>query len=127
MFAYASAVGANQHDFDTVVTRELSHSVGLGNSTDAASVMYPFLATTQARQNLTANDLLQLGEGKEAGKPEPLLAIRPASAAVTAQDVAAEFVGIDLGLAVEANACLIHHPRHNSPIPPRGSICLCGQ
>src|SRR5262249_7572565 len=33
-------IGAGQYDFETVVTHELCHGLGLGHSTDSTSVMY---------------------------------------------------------------------------------------
>jgi hypothetical protein len=70
--ADATQVGANQYDFQTVVTHELGHALGLGHSTDAASVMFPYLGTGTARRTLTANDLTVI-EGVESA-PEPLMA-----------------------------------------------------
>jgi hypothetical protein len=67
------AVGAGEYDFQTVVTHELGHAVGLGHSTDTQSVMSPTLDTGTARRDLTASDLSVL-EAEEDGTPEPLLA-----------------------------------------------------
>src|SRR5207244_12350182 len=47
-------VAAGQSDFQTVVTHELGHALGLGHSDDTASVMYATLMPTQARRALTA-------------------------------------------------------------------------
>lgn len=68
----ASAIGPDQYDFQTVATHELGHAVGLGHSQDAASVMYPMLATGTTRRDISAADLVVLEAG-ESG-PEPLLA-----------------------------------------------------
>jgi uncharacterized repeat protein (TIGR01451 family) len=68
-----SAVGASQYDFQTVVTHELGHALGLGHSADAASVMYFDLATGTARRNLTKNDLKTIDADANAS-PEPLRA-----------------------------------------------------
>jgi hypothetical protein len=43
-------IGATQYDFETVVTHELGHALGLGHSADATSVMYATLLTP-ARSN----------------------------------------------------------------------------
>jgi hypothetical protein len=55
--ADAAAIGTGQYDFQTIITHELGHSVGLGHSSDASSVMYATLATGAARRSLTAADL----------------------------------------------------------------------
>jgi Tol biopolymer transport system component len=69
----SSAVGANQYDFQTVVTHELGHSLGLGHSADTSSVMFPYLATGAARRSLTNNDL-QVLDSDGGTAPEPLRA-----------------------------------------------------
>jgi hypothetical protein len=75
-----NAIAADQYDFETVVTHELGHAVGLGHSSDSASVMYPFLQAGVTRRNLGAGDLnvldLEAGTG-----PEPLKAVARAGAA----------------------------------------------
>src|SRR5207244_1365141 len=38
-----TAPGPNQYDFLTLATHELAHTVGLGESSDPASVMYEYL------------------------------------------------------------------------------------
>jgi hypothetical protein len=50
-------VGANQYDFQAVVTHELGHALGLGHNPDASSVMYESLAAGVARRTPTAADL----------------------------------------------------------------------
>jgi hypothetical protein len=67
-----SAIGAGQYDFETVVTHELGHALGLGHSPDTASVMFPYLDTTQVRRQLTNADLTAIATA-ESG-PEPLMA-----------------------------------------------------
>jgi len=53
----ATQIGAGQYDFQTVVTHELGHALGLGHSSDATSVMYASLASGTARRALTVTDL----------------------------------------------------------------------
>ncbi len=55
--ATASAIGAGQYDFQTVVTHELGHALGLGHSTNSTSVMYATLNTGTANRSLTTADL----------------------------------------------------------------------
>jgi hypothetical protein len=50
-------VGANQYDFLTLATHELAHTVGLGESSDPASVMYEYLALGTARRTFTDGNL----------------------------------------------------------------------
>src|SRR5262249_7161684 len=55
--ADGTAVGASQFDFQTIITHELGHAIGLGHSGDTASVMYAYLAPGQAKRTLTEADL----------------------------------------------------------------------
>jgi hypothetical protein len=50
-------VGANQYDFETTVTHELGHALGLGESSDPTSAMYGTLATGTTIRTLTTADL----------------------------------------------------------------------
>jgi parallel beta-helix repeat protein len=52
-----SQVGSGQYDFQTVVTHELGHVLGLGHSADAGSVMYATLAPGTAKRVLATADL----------------------------------------------------------------------
>jgi hypothetical protein len=52
-----SAIGSGQYDFQTVVTHELGHALGLGHSADTASVMYPMLATGAISRVMAVQDL----------------------------------------------------------------------
>jgi Matrixin len=53
----STAVASDQFDFQTVVTHELGHALGLGHNPDGSSVMYASLATGAARRSLTVTDL----------------------------------------------------------------------
>ena len=52
-----AGIGAGQFDFQTVLTHELGHAIGLGHSTDPASVMFPALATAMVKRSLAVQDL----------------------------------------------------------------------
>jgi len=53
----ATKIGSAQYDFQTVVTHELGHALGLGHSADSTSVMYAMLNTGTANRSLTTADL----------------------------------------------------------------------
>ncbi len=50
-------VGSGQYDFETAVMHELGHVLGLGHSSDSASVMYATLAPGTANRTLVTADL----------------------------------------------------------------------
>jgi hypothetical protein len=52
-----SQIGANQYDFQTVVTHELGHALGLGRNPDPSSPMYETLATGVVRRTPGVADL----------------------------------------------------------------------
>jgi hypothetical protein len=50
-------IGTGQYDFQTVVTHELGHALGLGGSSDPTSPMYEILASGAVRRTPTTADL----------------------------------------------------------------------
>jgi hypothetical protein len=68
-----SAISAGQYDFETIVTHELGHAIGLGHSGDTNSVMYPYLASGVVSRAVTTQDMSVL-EAATGTTPEPLLA-----------------------------------------------------
>ena len=52
-----SQIGAAQYDFQTTVTHELGHALGLGGSTDPTSPMFETLAAGVADRTVTTQDL----------------------------------------------------------------------
>ena len=83
--ADAALIEFGEYDFQTIVTHELGHAVGLDHSGDEDSVMYEALADGEFRRNITEWDLTLLREGGD-GDPSPLLARprhRPTAESVT--------------------------------------------
>lgn len=66
--ADSTAAGSDQYDFQTVITHELGHGLGLGHSGDGASVMFNSLSSATARRSLTAADLTFIQEHSGAGE-----------------------------------------------------------
>jgi hypothetical protein len=62
-------IGANQYDFQTVVTHELGHALGLGGNADLTSPMYEVLAPGVVRRAPTTNDL-NIPEPPDGADPE---------------------------------------------------------
>jgi hypothetical protein len=55
--ADSTLIGSSQYDFQSVVTHELGHALGLGHSPNTASPMYETLATGQVHRTMTVADL----------------------------------------------------------------------
>jgi hypothetical protein len=62
-------IGANQYDFQTVVTHELGHALGLGGSADPTSPMYEVLAAGAVRRTPGIADL-NIPEPPDGADPE---------------------------------------------------------
>src|SRR5262249_47352563 len=52
-----SAIGSDQYDFQTAITHELGHALGLGHNPDPTSTMYASLATGAVRRTVAVADL----------------------------------------------------------------------
>jgi hypothetical protein len=66
-----TAIGASQYSFETTVTHELGHALGLGGSSDPNSPMYETLPAGAVKGGLTAADL---NVGDLEGSADPLRA-----------------------------------------------------
>jgi hypothetical protein len=66
--ADTARIGSDQYDFQTIVTHELGHTMGLGHSYDSNSVMNGALSPGQSRRALTASDLEKLNDHHEDGE-----------------------------------------------------------
>lgn len=66
-----AAVGFNQFDFQTIVTHELGHAVGLGHNGDASSVMHSDLSAGTSKRTMSETDLNIPDAGDEG---DPLMA-----------------------------------------------------
>jgi hypothetical protein len=81
--ANPSQLGRGQYDFQTVVTHELGHALGLGHSPNPNSVMFAALAPGQSRRTMTVADLgiPSLDSGPEALHSAAALGSGPVTAA----------------------------------------------
>jgi hypothetical protein len=55
--ADSTQVGSNQYDFQTTVTHEFGHALGLGHNADPNSPMYATLATGETHRTMAVSDL----------------------------------------------------------------------
>jgi hypothetical protein len=70
-------IGSNQYDFQSILTHEIGHALGLAGATDPNSPMYETLGMGQVHRTMTVADLnLQPPEGPDAeraARPSPSL------------------------------------------------------
>jgi hypothetical protein len=97
-----SGIGAGQYDFQTIVTHELGHALGLDHGDDASSVMYSTLASGIVNRTMTVADL-RLHDAHEHDGPEALVAAESGRSGC----------GCPLCLATATNALI------NSRVPAR--------
>jgi hypothetical protein len=67
----SSQIAFDQFDYGTVIIHELSHAIGLGHSTDTASVMFPYLSLADVRHDFSIADLTLMQE-VESSAPQAL-------------------------------------------------------
>jgi hypothetical protein len=112
----AGAVGAGQYDFESIVTHELGHALGLGHSPDASSVMYATLADGVARRTMTVADL---NIGDTNGQADALhaagastvvapVAVSPVMAPVSTAATSGGAVAAELSLAFSQDVAPAH-------------------
>ena len=79
----SSAIASSQYDFQSVVTHELGHALGLGENSDSASAMDLYLNPGLTRRKLTATDLSAISQELKASAVASVLSspVKSSSAA----------------------------------------------
>ncbi len=65
----SARIASNQYDFQSVVTHELGHALGLGENSDASSAMSLYLSPGQAHRDLSKTDLNAIHQELQALQP----------------------------------------------------------
>jgi hypothetical protein len=105
--ANPAGIGAGQYDFETVLTHEFGHALGLGHNTNPNSVMYDALAPGTTRRDMTAQDLMTPTPGiaKSGSDPD-----RSASARVTPDSVATILASPGVAIGAPSGPVLVVSP-----------------
>jgi uncharacterized repeat protein (TIGR01451 family) len=105
--ANPSGIGSNQYDFQSVLSHELGHVLGLGENSDPASAMDLYLGAGQVRRDLTPTDLSAIQQELGAST-SPLLLTGAGSSSVAAPlgDVVATAAAAGLVLTAPAGPAL---------------------
>jgi hypothetical protein len=118
-------IGANQYDFQTTVTHELGHALGLGEGSVTTSAMYGTLAPATAIRTLTTADLnIPYAEGsadaQRAALPPAGVIVAAASSPSTmvASSTTTSFTGSTSAVAAAMPASMDTAIHATAPVPP---------
>jgi parallel beta-helix repeat protein len=111
-----SQIGTTQYDFQTVVTHELGHALGLGGSDDPTSPMYEVLAPGVVRRSLSAADL-KIPEAPARADPERAAFLPTAQPRMSASLEEVHEVSAGVDPLAEAASGL----RATTPLPERAA------
>jgi hypothetical protein len=104
----ATQIGSSQYDFQTTVTHELGHALGLGESTNAASAMYGTLATGTTIRTLTTADL-NIPDMETAADAQRAAIIPPQAAVIASNPPIRSATGQDVFFAMRTAPSITDH------------------